>query len=172
MPPELVLVALGSNAGDSPRILREAFQLLAGIAAHSFRTSSIWRSAPVDCPPHSPDFLNAAAAFHPLPGTTPESLLDQLQTWERLLGRQPKRILNEPRPLDLDLIAFGNQTRSSPHLTLPHPRAHLRRFVLEPLAEIAPLLTPPGWPDSIATLRLRLAEISQPNQTEKVRIYD
>src|SRR5262249_38628129 len=74
----------------------------------------------------------------PCPGETPESLLGKLQELEKEFGRRPKKVLNEPRPLDLDLIAFGNEIRATAELTLPHPRAHLRQFVLQPLAEIAP----------------------------------
>jgi 2-amino-4-hydroxy-6-hydroxymethyldihydropteridine diphosphokinase len=106
----------------------------------------------VDCPPGSPPFLNAVVGFHPRPGETPESLLARLQALEREFGRRPKQLLNEPRPLDLDLIAFGAEVRATPQLTLPHPRAHLRRFVLEPLAEIAPGLVLPGQQASVAKL--------------------
>jgi 2-amino-4-hydroxy-6-hydroxymethyldihydropteridine diphosphokinase len=60
--------------------------------------------------------------------------------------------LNEPRPLDLDLIAFGNKICDSPHLTLPHPRAHLRKFVLQPLSEIAPELILPGQRKTVSQL--------------------
>jgi 2-amino-4-hydroxy-6-hydroxymethyldihydropteridine diphosphokinase len=114
--------------------------------------SSLWQSTPVDCPPGSPLFVNAAVAFEPLPGETPESLLAKFQALEKEFGRRPKEVLNEPRPLDLDLIAFGNLVRSTPQLTLPHPRAHLRRFVLEPLNEIAPDLILPGQRHSIRDL--------------------
>jgi 2-amino-4-hydroxy-6-hydroxymethyldihydropteridine diphosphokinase len=69
---------------------------------------------------------------------------------EKEFGRKPKKILNEPRPLDLDLIAFGNESRSTADLTLPHPRAFQRGFVLQPLAEIAPELILPGQRKSIA----------------------
>jgi 2-amino-4-hydroxy-6-hydroxymethyldihydropteridine diphosphokinase len=99
--------------------------------------SSLWESAPVDCPPESPKFINAAVRLIPRTGETPETLLAKLQKLETEFGRRPKRLHNEARPLDLDLIAFGNQTRSGDVLTLPHPRAHVRRFVLEPLSEVA-----------------------------------
>jgi 2-amino-4-hydroxy-6-hydroxymethyldihydropteridine diphosphokinase len=146
------LVALGSNLGDSPRILHEAMDAIAGMAREHFRRSSLWRTTPVDCPPGSPSFLNAAVAFAPQPSETPESLLQELQRLERQFGRQPKRLANEPRVLDLDLIAFGNQTRNSPTLILPHPRAHLRRFVLAPFAEVAPDFRLPGRNWTIAEL--------------------
>jgi 2-amino-4-hydroxy-6-hydroxymethyldihydropteridine diphosphokinase len=143
-------VALGSNLGDSARILQAAFDRLQTLSVAPLRRSSLWRSAPVDCPPGSPDFLNAAAALVPLPGETPESLLAKLKALEVEFGRKPKLVLNEPRRLDLDLIAFGAEVRASPALTLPHPRSHLRAFVLKPLAEIAPDLILPG---QIATVQ-------------------
>ena len=146
------IVALGSNLGDSPAIVREAMKRLRGLARSGFIASSLWQSSPVDCPPGSPPFINAVVAFTPAPGDTPESLLDQLQLIEQEFGRRPKLVLNEPRPLDLDLIAFGMETRSISRLTLPHPRAHLRRFVLEPLNEIAPGLVLPGQTQSVIEL--------------------
>jgi 2-amino-4-hydroxy-6-hydroxymethyldihydropteridine diphosphokinase len=66
--------------------------------------------------------------------------------------------MNEPRPLDLDLIAFGTETRNSTELILPHPRAHLRRFVLQPLGEIAPDLILPGQSQTISQLLAELPE--------------
>jgi len=88
----------------------------------------------------------------PMPQETPESLLAKLQTLEKEFGRQPKAVLNEPRALDLDLIAFGGETRSTPALTLPHPRAHLRPFVLQPLSEIAPDYRLPGQTQTVLEL--------------------
>lgn len=158
-------VALGSNQGDSVGLLREAGVRLEGLSRSPLRRSSLWRSTPVDCPPGSPAFLNAVVALEPLPGTTPESLLLELQAIERALGRRPKRVLNEPRLLDLDLIAFGEETRQSEQLTLPHPRAHRRRFVLEPLAEIAPDLILPGQRQSV---REQLETLSTPEKLERV----
>lgn len=153
-------VALGSNLGDSAQILTEAMTRLELLSATRLRCSSLWQSSPVDCPPGSPMFVNAAVALQPKSGTTPETLLAALQEIERDFGRRPKVVMNEPRPLDLDLIAFGSETRATPALTLPHPRAHLRRFVLAPLVEIAPELILPGlnrsvrdylaaWPDDV-----------------------
>jgi 2-amino-4-hydroxy-6-hydroxymethyldihydropteridine diphosphokinase len=115
-------------------------------------SSSIWETTPVDCPPGSPKFLNAVVAFVPQSGETPESLLAKLQALEKTFGRQPKKVLNEPRPLDLDLIMFGSEIRNTAQLTLPHPRAPLRRFVLAPLNEIAPDLILPGQAKTVAQL--------------------
>jgi 2-amino-4-hydroxy-6-hydroxymethyldihydropteridine diphosphokinase len=140
-----VVVALGSNMGDSPALLREACERLKRRAASGFRVSSFWRSKPVDCPPGSPDFINAAACFQPQARETPESLLRVLQQWEREFGRQPNAVRHAPRPLDLDLIAFRDEVRNTREITLPHPRAHLRRFVLQPLVELDPDLRLPTW---------------------------
>jgi 2-amino-4-hydroxy-6-hydroxymethyldihydropteridine diphosphokinase len=151
---DLAIIALGSNLGDSPAILLAAMDQLARLSRTPLRRSSLWQSQPVDCPPGSPSFINAVVAMAPPAGETPETLLARLQELETSFGRRPKLILNEPRPLDLDLIAFGPETRSTPSLTLPHPRAHLRAFVLAPLEEILPDLK---WPGQILTVRQLLA---------------
>ena len=116
------------------------------------RKSSLWETKPVDCPPGSPRFVNAVVGLVPRPDETPESLLGKLQALEKEFGRQPKKVSNEPRALDLDLIAFGNEVRETPDLTLPHPRAHQRRFVLQPLSEIAPDLVLPGQRKTVKQL--------------------
>ena len=104
----------------------------------------------MDCPTGSPPFINAVIGLVTRPSETPESLLIKLQELEKEFGRQPKKIVNEPRTLDLDLIAFGDVTRATENLALPHPRAHIRRFVLQPLSEIAPNLILPGQSLSVA----------------------
>ena len=145
-------IALGSNLGDSHRTIAEAFGYLEKFSATPLLRSSLWRSPPVDCPPGSPDFINAVVAFTPLPHFTPETLLAELQALEREFGRRPKLVLNEARSLDLDLIAWGDEVRNTPTLTLPHPRARLRRFVLLPLSELAPELVLPGQARTVAAL--------------------
>jgi len=122
------------------------------LSALPLRRSSLWESTPVDCPPGSPRFINAAVALEPAADETPESILKKLQALEKQFGRRPKQVLNEPRRLDLDLIAFGREVRSTRTLTLPHPRAHLRRFVLAPLNELAPDFILPGQTRPIRTL--------------------
>jgi 2-amino-4-hydroxy-6-hydroxymethyldihydropteridine diphosphokinase len=151
-PSSLAFIALGSNLGDSRKIILDAMARLQKLSAAPILKSSSWQTSPVDCPPDSPKFLNAMVALTPRAGETPESLLKNLQALEKELGRSPKKILNEPRPLDLDLIAFGKETRNLPDLILPHPRAHTRRFVLQPLCEIAPDLILPGQKQTVAQL--------------------
>ncbi|MBI5802146.1 MAG: 2-amino-4-hydroxy-6-hydroxymethyldihydropteridine diphosphokinase [Verrucomicrobia bacterium] len=145
-------IAFGGNLGDAKVNVREAMERLAVFSSTPLLRSSLWRSTPVDCPRGSPDFINAVVALNPLPRFTPESLLAELQALERALGRQPKKVLNEARPLDLDLIAWGGEVRDTPALALPHPRAHLRRFVLLPLSEIAPDLLLPGQTRTVVEL--------------------
>jgi 2-amino-4-hydroxy-6-hydroxymethyldihydropteridine diphosphokinase len=150
------LIALGSNLGDSAVLIHRAFERLQELSVKPIHKSSLWETTPVDCPPGAPTFLNAAVSLTPLPEETPESLLAKLQAWEKDFGRRPKIVLNEPRPLDLDLVAFRLEVRTTPRLILPHPRAHLRRFVLQPLGEIAPNFVLPGQAlaikDLLATL--------------------
>ena len=150
--PALAFIALGSNLGDSRRIIRLALEHLREFSSQPVHSSSLWQTTPVDCPPGSPPFVNAIARVAPVPGETPLSLLAKLQSLEKEFGRAPKTVPNEPRPLDLDLIAFGNITLRAPQLVLPHPRAHQRRFVLQPLSELTPNLILPGQTQTVAQL--------------------
>jgi len=166
-PGGLALIAIGSNLGDSAELIQAAFARLQDLSPEPIRRSSLWRTSPLDCPPGSPPFLNAAAALRPSAAETPESLLAKLQVLEKEFGRRPKVLLNEPRPLDLYLIAFGNVLRTTPELTLPHPRAHLRRFVLEPLREIVPDLILPGQSRSVAELAAAISSADDQGQIER-----
>ena len=140
----LAFIALGSNLGDPKQNVLRGMDRLQELSDFPLLRSSLWQSTPVDCPPGSPMFVNAVVGVLPGANDTPEGLLDKLQSLEQEFGRRPKTVLNEPRTLDIDLIAFRQETRASHRLTLPHPRAHLRRFVLQPLSEIAPGLMLPG----------------------------
>jgi 2-amino-4-hydroxy-6-hydroxymethyldihydropteridine diphosphokinase len=154
--PALVIVALGSNLGNSRQIIRDAMARLQNFSDQPIRKSSLWQTSPVDCPPGSSAFVNAVIGLVPRKGETPESLLKKLLVLETEFGDRPRNVLNEPRSLDLDLIAFGAVTRISPDLILPHPRAQVRRFVLQPLNEIAPDLILPGQGKTVSQL---LAEL-------------
>lgn len=155
-PRQLAFVALGSNLGSPRETVLQAMDRLQELSEQPITRSSLYETEPVDCPPGSPKFVNALVAFRPRTGETPETLLKKLQALEREFGRKPKQVLNEARPLDLDLIAFGNEVRNTPELVLPHPRAHLRRFVLEPLAEVAPGFVLPGQTGTVRQLFAKL----------------
>ena len=161
----MAVIALGSNLGDSSQIIRQAMERLQELSARPLLKSSLWQTTPVDCPPGSPVFVNAVVGLVPSKGETPESLLEKLQAIEKEFGRHPKNIPNEPRPLDLDLIAFETELRSAKQLTLPHPRAHQRRFVLQPLSEIAPDLVLPKQSKSVSEL---LAELCSEETVRRV----
>jgi 2-amino-4-hydroxy-6-hydroxymethyldihydropteridine diphosphokinase len=145
-------VALGANLGDGANTVRAAMDALQALSAGPLLRSSLWVSSPVECPPGSPQFVNAVVGLKPAPQESPESLLGKLHRQEESFGHRFRRVRNEPRHLDLDLIAFGTEVRATPQLTLPHPRAHERRFVLEPLAELAPDLVLPGQTRSVREL--------------------
>ena len=149
-------MALGANLGNSRDTVIRAMKALENLSDGPLLKSALWETEPVDCPPGSPKFVNAMVGLTALKGETPESLLAKLQQLEREFGRKPKAVLNEARTLDLDLIAFGSHIRRSNELILPHPRAHERLFVLQPLSEIAPDLVLPGQAGSVAQLLAQL----------------
>lgn len=131
--PVAAYVGLGANLGDAQATLRVAVDAIRALPLTELvRLSSFYRSAPVDA--QGPDFLNAVALVRT--SLDAATLLSHLQRIESAHGRErPYR--NAPRTLDLDLLLYGDQQMVSPELTLPHPRMHLRAFVLVPLAEIA-----------------------------------
>jgi 2-amino-4-hydroxy-6-hydroxymethyldihydropteridine diphosphokinase len=132
-----VAIALGSNLGDRERHLRDAIEALRPHLG-TLKVSSFYETAPVGVGPQ-PRFLNAAAAGETeLP---PRALLDLLLATEQTLGRK-RPYPGAPRTLDLDLILYGDEVIDEPGLVVPHPRFRERRFVLEPLAEVAA-----GWRD-------------------------
>ena len=135
-------VALGANLGNPQEALQAALEDLrqtAGVGVTA--VSSFYRTAPVES--SGPDYVNAVAEVE----TTLEAseLLHVLQRIENAHGRvRPAGVVNAPRTLDLDLLLFGKDTVATPELTVPHPRMHLRAFVLVPLLEIAPDAVIPG----------------------------
>ena len=133
-------VGLGSNLGDREATLRRALELLGEHvvvgAVSSFRVTEPWGYA------DQPAFLNAAAAVET--ELSPRELLSVLLDVERALGRTRDGPRYGPRTVDLDLLLYGDEVVDQPGLTVPHPRLHERRFVLEPLAELEPGLAVPG----------------------------
>jgi 2-amino-4-hydroxy-6-hydroxymethyldihydropteridine diphosphokinase len=130
-------VALGSNLGDRGDWIARAVDAMGALShTHIVACSSIVETAAWGDSAQGP-YLNAVIALETT--LSPERLLVALQTIEKALGRvrDPTRRFG-PRTIDLDLLAYGEETRASEQLTLPHPRARERAFVLEPLREIAP----------------------------------
>ena len=145
-------IALGSNHGNREVNLRRAADLLGQLGAVQIVAPAKEYPA-VDSPPDSPPFLNSAAALQT--NLSPAQLLDALLNIEQQMGRA-RTIKNAPRIIDLDLLLFDQMILHEPHLKVPHPRMHQRRFVLEPLAAIAPQVTHPSTGKTIAELLTEL----------------
>lgn len=135
-------IALGSNLGDRAERLQQAVAGLRRRAEPPILTSRIYETEPVDCPPVSPQFLNAAVEIG-FSGSV-EELLAWLQSLEKEANRPAIRPKNAPRTVDLDLIYADDFVRQTPTLTLPHPRAMERLFVLVPFCDICPDRILPG----------------------------
>lgn len=134
-------VALGANLGDPAATVRAALGALANLPeSRVVHSSSLYRTAPVGLT-DQPEFVNAVAELQTT--LAPEALLEALFDIEERFGRI-RAEKNGPRTLDLDLLLYNDQFIDLPRLTLPHPRLHLRAFVLCPLSEIAPQLAIPG----------------------------
>ncbi|MDY0012288.1 MAG: 2-amino-4-hydroxy-6-hydroxymethyldihydropteridine diphosphokinase [Rhodocyclaceae bacterium] len=139
--PVRAFVAIGANLENPEAKVRAAFTALEGLPrTRLVARSSLYRTAPVGVT-GQPDFINAVAAVDTT--LTPRALLTALLELERAHGRR-RDVPLAPRTLDLDLILHGEAIIHEPDLSVPHPRAHLRAFVLVPLAEIAPALVIPG----------------------------
>jgi 2-amino-4-hydroxy-6-hydroxymethyldihydropteridine diphosphokinase len=128
-----IALALGSNLGDRKAHLRGAIEALLPAFSH-LRVSSFHETEPVDVPAPAPMFLNAAATGES--ELSARAVLDALLTIEQQFGRE-RPYVGAPRTIDLDLILYGDSVINAPGLIVPHPRFRERRFVLEPLAEIA-----------------------------------
>jgi len=153
-----IAVALGSNLGDRLANLRAAARELETLSHGPLQKSKVYETAPVDCPAGSPKFLNAVVEMMVDERLSPHDLLAKLKAIETKLGRKAKRLHNEPRSIDLDLICCGNLQMNTPDLVLPHPRAHLRRFVLQPLSDLSPDLVLPGHTRTAGQLLRELSD--------------
>jgi 2-amino-4-hydroxy-6-hydroxymethyldihydropteridine diphosphokinase len=129
-------VGLGANLGDREAAIRRAAELLGARRLSSIRETEPWGYA------EQPLFLNAVAEIET--GLAPRKLLERLLEIERSLGRRREGPRWGPRTIDLDLLLYGDEVVDEPGLSVPHPRAHERVFVLEPLAELDPSLKIPG----------------------------
>ena len=137
-------IGLGANLGDRLRCLTVARDRIYGMpkVEPPFLSSSLYETEPIECEPGAAKFLNAVIEVG-YSGSSKE-LIDELKKIEMDLGRPPEHERNRSRPIDLDLLYHGARIEEEPNLQLPHPRLHLRGFVLHPLAEIRPNLVLPG----------------------------
>ena len=159
---QAAIVSLGANlpsaAGLPQQTLLQAMVRLRDLSCGAFRASSLYRTAPVGCPQDAPDFINAVVVLEVDSLTGPAALLRCLQRLEWGFGRVASATRNQSRVLDLDLVAVGEHQCRQPELILPHPRAHQRRFVLVPLAELLPDLVLPGQCVSVRKLLAALPQ--------------
>ncbi len=136
----LVYLGLGSNVGDAEGNLRGAFRELSGILS-SARISRLWRSAPRYVE-EQPDFVNAAVSGET--GLSPRELLAEVNRIEAAFGRDRSREIRKgPRPLDIDILLYGDLILAEPELLIPHPGIRERKFVLLPLLDLDPGLRDP-----------------------------
>jgi len=144
-----IVLAFGSNVGDRVRWLRDGIRRVRPFVS-VVRISSVWEAEPIAAPPGSPSFLNLVAA-----GVThlrPETLLATLHEVEAAMGRT-RRLRNEPRIIDIDLIFYDCHRSRSESLMLPHPRFRERAFVTEPLQELGLGWVDPGTGEDLRGLR-------------------
>ena len=149
-------MALGSNLGDRLANLQAARKAILDLSnvKPPVLCSAIYETDPVGCEPDAGKFLNALLEFN-YEGD-PLELLKKLREIERALGRPPNHPRNISRKIDIDLLYCGDTATDAEELQLPHPRMHLRKFVLQPLADIRPDLVLPG---QTKTVRELLAQI-------------
>jgi len=154
-------IGLGSNLGDRAGnlLLGVRGMLNAGLAVS--RLSQIYETEPVETFPQ-PKFLNMVAELHVNESLPPAEVMERLLQVELSLGRT-RDVNKGPRSIDLDLLLYGNETCDTELLTLPHPRLHLRRFVLVPLVELAPNLVHPKLQKTMAELLDALDDTSEVN---------
>jgi 2-amino-4-hydroxy-6-hydroxymethyldihydropteridine diphosphokinase len=151
-----VFLGLGSNLGDREAALEGALGRLVARGFRVTRCSSLWLTEPVGGPPQG-WFLNLAAEGETALG--PEALLEACLATESEMGRVRAQ-RNGPRTIDVDVLFFGDERRDTPGLVIPHPRLHERRFVLEPLAEIAPGFVHPALGLTVRELLARCPDAS------------
>jgi len=151
-------IGIGSNLGDRQRHLERAVTLLhSSPGIRLLRASSLYETEPVDV--GGDWFFNGVVEIET--SLPPHALLEVLLRVEEACGRPREREKGAARVLDLDLLLYEDRVLEEPHLQLPHPRMHLRRFVLAPLAELQPDLIHPRLGISVTELLARLPVVPQ-----------
>ena len=151
---EIGYLGLGSNIGDRRERLEQAVEALARHGVEVLASSSVYETEPVGLVPDQRDFYNACVRIRTW--RDPERLLEACKTVERELGRPEGGIRHGPRPIDVDVLLLDNREYISSRLTLPHPEARSRRFVMVPLLELDPELALPDGTrlcDALSALR-------------------
>ncbi len=165
----LVYIAFGSNLGNRIDHVRQMTSELEYIGGATMRCSSLWLSEATEMDSDAGDFVNGVIELKTKLSAL--ALLDRLQQIEVAMGRPADHGFHTARVIDLDIICYGNQVISTPRLTVPHPRAHERAFVLNPLFELAPELKLPGFDQSLSEMigkapPMKILQLP-PNQAEK-----
>ena len=163
MPSTLVYLSLGSNIGDRAANLRAAIAALERASIRVKKVSGFYETEPVDYKQQA-WFLNCVVEAET--NLAPLDLLHALRGIEARMGSK-KEFAKGPRLIDLDILLFGSEVIETPELQVPHPRMVQRRFVLEPLAEIAPSLKHPSWPGTAADLLEATTDRSEVRRLEK-----
>lgn len=151
-------IALGSNIEPRLENILAAARRIEAFCGPSL-ASSVYETAPVDCPEGSGAFLNAVLEVQT--SLSPEELLERLRQIERDLGRPPVHGFNSPRTIDLDILYCDNLTLDLPQLIVPHPRLGERQFVLQPLADIRPDMVLPTFTKSVKELLADLPKVEE-----------
>jgi 2-amino-4-hydroxy-6-hydroxymethyldihydropteridine diphosphokinase len=157
MPEKTVYLSLGSNVGDREANLRAAIAALPAAGVRVTRVSAFYETEPVDYLEQA-WFVNCVVE-----GETEVPALELLRELRRIEARlgSKKLVAKGPRLMDIDILLFAQETMELPELQVPHPRMHLRRFVLAPLAEIAPGFRHPSWNGTVEDLLARVVDCSE-----------
>jgi 2-amino-4-hydroxy-6-hydroxymethyldihydropteridine diphosphokinase len=148
-------IGIGSNLGNSLKNCRQAIEIISRIKGIELQTvSSFYKTEPVGIEDQS-YFINAVAEIKT--DLSPQNILHALQNIENDMGRE-RGVKGGPRIIDLDLLFYGQNVISGQNLIIPHPEIHKRRFVLEPLCEIASYFIHPSFGVSIRGLKDRLSD--------------
>jgi 2-amino-4-hydroxy-6-hydroxymethyldihydropteridine diphosphokinase len=149
-----VFLGVGSNEGERLAQISQALRTLSVVEGiRLIQMATVIETEPVGGPPQGP-YLNTVVEIET--ALEPAALLRALKAIERAAGRRPSAEQWEPRPIDLDVLLYDDRVLNEPALIIPHPRMHERRFVLEPLAQLAPQLLHPILKQTVTNLLDRL----------------